>query len=382
VRLAGQIKIGRVKDEQIPRLENIFRREPETKSKFKELLQPLLSNPHTFETKIVQSDGQLLALVVYGRNTQDELEVPVFRLVPDSLSATLARFLVLRLVLDSSSEQRLLTRIIDPLLSEELMDALQEHSFVLTDNHWIKANLSVVDTTTEWVSKLTVCSQQLPQATQYFQELAKIIEETHTTPENTQRLLNVEKSLWPAKISDIDMPAFMVPIRADWAMQLFDFNIASQDLFGGEPSLLLNVENVYYRACHPSPQNLSAPARILWYVSKGTGSYQGGMSIRACSYLDEIIIDKPKVIFSRFRRLGVYQWQDVFKVAKGNLDQEIMAFRFSRTEVFRNPLGKHELENLWLVETGQTFHPPQNPMFIFNPLFFHLYKIGTQTSSK
>jgi GNAT superfamily N-acetyltransferase len=378
-RLAGQIKIGRVKDEQISQVEHTFLLKQEKKSKFKEVLQPFLSNPRTFETKIVQSNGQLLALVIYGRNTQDELEIPIFRLVPNSLSATLARFLVLRIVLDSSLEQRVLTRITQPLLSEELMDALQEHGFILTDNCWIKANISIVDTTTVLASKLTIFSQRLLQAKQYFQELAKIIEEPPATTGNTQRLLNVEKSLWPAKISDIDMPAFMVPIRADWAMQLFDFNIASQDLFGGEPSLLLNVENVYYRACHPSPRNLTAPARILWYVSRGTGNYQGGMSIRACSYLDEIIVDKPKTIFSRFRRLGVYQWPDIFKVANENLDQEIMAFRFSRTEVFNNPLGKDELASIWLAETGQTFHPPQNPRFISNSLFFRLYKMGTQT---
>jgi hypothetical protein len=172
----------------------------------------------------------------------------------------------------------------------------------------------------------------------------------------------------------------MVPIWTDWAMQLFDFNIASQDLFGGEPSLLLNVENVYYRAASPSPKNLAAPARILWYVSKGKDHYQGGMSIRACSYLDEIVIDKPKPIFSRFRRLGVYQWPDVFQVAKENLDQEIMAFRFSHTEVFNNPIGKNELASLWQAETGDNFHI-QMPIFIANQLFFRLYKMGTQTLS-
>ncbi len=36
----------------------------------------------------------------------------------------------------------------------------------------------------------------------------------------------------PAKITDADIPAFIVPVRAEWAMSLFDSEIASQDLFG------------------------------------------------------------------------------------------------------------------------------------------------------
>jgi len=187
--------------------------------------------------------------------------------------------------------------------------------------------------------------------------------------------LQVERSLWPAKLTDIDIPAFVIPIRPEWAMHLFDPYIASQDLFGGEPSLIFNVENVYYRASRP--EVLSAPARILWYVSSGRGKYQGTMSIRASSYLDEVVVDKPKALFSQFRRLGIYRWEDVFNVAKRQVGQDIMAFRFSNTEVFSTPISRDDLREIWREETGGTFHI-QTPISIPRQRFFRLYKIGVK----
>jgi hypothetical protein len=101
------------------------------------------------------------------------------------------------------------------------------------------------------------------------------------------------------------------------------------------------------------------------------------MSIRACSYLDEVVIDKPKALFSRFRRLGIYQWEDVFKVAKERLNQEIMTFRFSNTEVFSAPIHKDDLQKIWKEETGGSFHI-QGPISIPSQRFFRLYKMGVQ----
>ena len=77
-------------------------------------------------------------------------------------------------------------------------------------------------------------------------------------------MLDLEKGLWPLKIRELNIPTFIVPIRPEWAMHLFDEDIAKQDLFGGEPSLILNAENIYYRAS--VPKVLTAPGRILWYV--------------------------------------------------------------------------------------------------------------------
>lgn len=373
-RLAGsQIKIERVHPGQTSFLEDAFRApREETKVGFQQKLHLCLSDPRTFETDIVQSAERPLALIVHGRQNQQELEIPIFRVVRDPLSATLARYLVLRSILVSSGEERVLTKITDSYLSNDVADALREMGFVFTGDLWIKASLPVVETVEGVVSRLSSLSIDFPQVSQYFQQIADTLTMAYSVS-NVQTMLQIERALWPAKLTDIDMPTFVVPIRPEWAMHLFDLHIASQDLFGGEPSLIFNVENVYYRSSRPKV--LVAPARILWYVSRGKGKYQGTMAIRASSYLDEVVIGAPKPLFSQFRRLGVYRWKDVFSVARGKTDQKVMAFRFSNTEIFSNPISRDELQEIWREEAGGRFHI-QAPIAVPKERFFRIYKPG------
>jgi hypothetical protein len=137
--------------------------------------------------------------------------------------------------------------------------------------------------------------------------------------------------------------------------------------------LIFRLENAYYRSSRP--RILEAPARILWYVSEGSGNYQGVKSIKASSYLDEIVIDKPKNLYSRFRRLGVFTWEDVYNVAEHDIDQDVMAFRFSKTELFENPIDLSNLRQIWIEDTGAQFNPVTARQ-ISPELFFRLYRIG------
>jgi len=376
-RLAGsQIKIERVHSGQISFLVETFcASQGETQAEFRQQLHRCLADPYAHEADVVRSAGNPLAFIIHRLQNQRELEIPVFRVVRGTLSATLARHLVLRSVLVSCREDRVLTKITDPYLSDDVIDALQEIGFFFADGYWMKANLLVIETAQELVSRLASLSTDFPQASQYFDQMADTLRSAQLSGV-PQSMLQIERYLWPAKLTDLDIPAFVIPIRPEWAMHLFDPHIARQDLFGAEPSLIFNSENVYYRASRP--EVLSSPARVLWYVSKGRGVYQGTMSIRACSYVDEVVIDKPKILFSRFRRMGVYQWEDVLKVAKRSLGREIMAFRFSNTEVFSSPIEIDDLQRIWGEKTGGQFHI-QSPIAIPKQRFFRLYKMGMRT---
>ncbi len=376
IRLAGShIKVERVQPEQISLLEEIFLApQGERKGQFRQLLHTNLADPQACEADVIRNESHPLALIVYDRRSSRSLEIPVFRILKESLSATLARHLVLHTITMASEEKRDLIKVLDSYLPADVVGALREFEFVFVEDEcaWIKANLAVVETAEELSAKLRWSYNEYPEAKDYFQSIADILE-TACSNKNFQTILHIERLLWPAKITNVNVPAFIVPIKPKWAMNLFDTGLAKQNLFGGNLSLIFNVENVYYRTKHP--KILSAPARILWYVSQGRGNYQGAMSIRACSYLDEVVIDKPKTLFPRFRRLGVYKWQDVFEVAKEDLDQEIMAFRFSYTEVFKKPVSRNDLQKVWQKETGRNFHI-QSPLAISSQRFFQFYKKG------
>lgn len=373
-RLAGSsIKIQRIHSQQGQLLEDHFRGESETKKGFRQRLQPYLTDPHTFETNTILREEQLLALVVYSRQDNDTLEIPLLRIVPDFLSPTLARHLILRAVLVSTREKRRLTQITDTFVSDSTIDALQEVGFVLTEQAWIKANLRIVEEAEKLRDTLISLGEEFIQTGSHFQQLLNALDIAQSE-NNVQALLQVERLLWPTKITDIDIPAYIVPIWPEWAMHMFDLNIAKQTLFGADPSLMFNMENVYYRASQPK---LEAPARILWYISQRRGDFQGTMSIRACSYLDEVIVGKPKELFSRFKRLGIYSWEDVYRVAKWDTSRDIMAFRFSNTELFDNPIHRDELQEIWTKEKARNFNI-QGPIRISNDVFLRLYKSGTQ----
>jgi GNAT superfamily N-acetyltransferase len=131
------------------------------------------------------------------------------------------------------------------------------------------------------------------------------------------------------------LPCFLVPIKPSFAMGLIDRNQSASDLFGGDPTVLLRWENVYYRSKNRHHM-LKSPGRILWYVSSPV------KEIVAISHLDEVSLGLPKELFKRYRKFGILEWRDVFELCNKDVHREIMALKFSQTFCFRNriPLSK------------------------------------------
>jgi hypothetical protein len=103
------------------------------------------------------------------------------------------------------------------------------------------------------------------------------------------------------------------------------------------------------------------------------------MHIRACSRLEEVFVDKPKKLFGQFRRLGVYEWRHVYAVAKKDVNEDIMALRFSDTELLTSPIKWEDLQAV-LKRAGcpsQLMSPHRIP----NSVFAELYALGTQRNA-
>ncbi len=371
-RLAGsQLRIERVHSQQSEKLiEKFLCDQEETKGAFRKTIQLTLGNASTIETfMVMDAQGVEHGLISYSRQLDGEIIVPIFRVGKAKICQYVAKYLVNNVVLTASSEKRNLIKVIDAHLPATVIFALQDNGFIKIKDGWFKATLSKVLPSYEIVKQLS--SHNWPDyARSPLNNFALNIPETPSK----STLLEIEKNLWPLKIEDLDLPCFIVPIRPEWAMHLFDVDIASQDLFGGEPALILNAENVYYRKS--SPKVLSAPGRVLWYVSQGKKRYQGSMFIKACSYLDDVEIGKPKQLFSKYKKLGIYKWLDVYNgVANKDLDKDIMAFKFSRTEIFKHPIHLSYLQFIWKSD-GKNFNNAVSPLLINNDRFLQLYSLG------
>lgn len=187
-------------------------------------------------------------------------------------------------------------------------------------------------------------------------------------------VFSLEKALWPLKITSSDIPCYIVPIRAEYAVQLFDENLANDhlSLFSNtktEPAL--SIENVYFKSKRHSVP--CGPARILWYVSQS--EYMQTGAIRACSHLDAVETDTKKTLFKKYHRLGVLDWPELLAV--GGKSDLITAYSFSYTELFDHPIPLAQVRN-FIANPAETF---QSYSKIDEPAFMQIYTAGVYGGS-
>lgn len=376
-RLSGSgFKIARIQTGEYEHIVSLIR-EPTAagKNEVATKLRRALSRPVDNECFLVKNHGdESLAVYCMDYSATEKVDVSVLRLLAkNSLSNTLARGLLDAIVNEARRRNVDIITVSVENLQSDFVEALREASFLGTKPP-IKLCIPVVDTCNGIAQRIHQMAAEHADVKEVATDIATALE--HLDGELSPfQVVETEKLLWPAKIIDERVSNFIVPIRAKWAQELFDTDLARQTLFGAHrPELIFNTENVFYRAARP--RVMKAPARVLWYVSRD-GKYQGAQSVRACSYVDEVLIGKPKELFRQFRRLGVYRWEDVFELTEQNLDGELMAFRFSRTELFHRPVDWHTLQQV-LRRTKGRGSQIQSPESISSQTFLELYRLGTQ----
>lgn len=376
-RLTGtQFKSKLVQQNEIESLADNFQNssKSENKASFNKLLRRHLSDPTSSRCYLYYSyDNAPLALIVYSRTTQHELEMPVFRVRKGPLSSTITRHLIICAKMLSAKESRMVTAFTDEYLSDETISVLEKESFSMSASGWRKLNLRQVGTSSEIATNLKALHGAYGAEYEFCASLAKLIDTVPDDDDKAIKLLEIERHIWPAKLLDAGVPCFIVPIKPEWALQLFDADIGNQDLLGAS-ELVFNRELVYYRSKRPGV--LKAPGRILWYVSSNSG-YEGTGQIRACSYVDDVTIGKPKDLYKKYRRLGIYQWKNVIETAKDNLDQEIMAITFSDTHLLEHPLDWKVFQKVLTSHSVKT--NLQSPVKIGTDVFNELYLGSVET---
>lgn len=176
-----------------------------------------------------------------------------------------------------------------------------------------------------------------------------------------------ERRLWPARILGHGIRTFVVPIRPGWARELFDSRLAAQTLLPPRSELMLNTENVYYRSV-AFANGLGGRSRILWYV---TASHSVGdlPAIRAVSLCDEVVTGPARDLFKVYRRLGVYDWDHVYSLAKSDASTQIMAVRFGMTLELPRPVGLRRLREAYASSHSRPMPSLQSPFPVDESLF-------------
>ena len=184
---------------------------------------------------------------------------------------------------------------------------------------------------------------------------------------NSKACTDLEEVCSPLSVMDADQRFVLVPIKPGYAISLVDNPGSAKDMFGGRVDMLLRWKNVYYRR-KTHHRKLEAPARILWYVSGGP------RKVVAVSRLDDVVCDKPKVLFKRFKRLGILDWKNIFDMCRRDVSTELMALLFSHTFPFRKPVSLATLRKI--LENGRGTLSLQSPLMLTANEFAEIYRRG------
>lgn len=338
------------------------------KSTFQKNMRKWMADASNTHLQLVKSKENVVSLVVYTVDGTKEYISNIFinsRAIKPSLHNTFIKRLAVKLLEDAKTKQISFISIDKKGIDSSIVQPLRECLYC--DNGEIMYR---------FIYRTVLNPEQLASETRRIedQRLNRLID-IYLNTEISQdvrlkKALEIEKRLWPLKIIDDEIPCFIVPIQPHYAKELFDEALSNinYSLFSNvkmEPAL--SVENVYYKKKRKHINKY--PARILWYVSSGPEF--GTKMIRACSYLDSVEIDTVSNLYKQYRRLGVLNWDDMLRI--GTPDQEIVAYRFSYTELLKSPVPLRNVRDI--LNANVTF---QSYKEITSPEFFKIYIKGNE----
>jgi ribosomal protein S18 acetylase RimI-like enzyme len=335
-------------------------------------LQNYRNTKKDFCNYILTYENEPHILIVYNISQKEQLETPLLRVIKETnLTTTLLNFVVNELLEVATEKNCPFLKITDPHLREPEKIILARQYF--TENQqgfeWVKSCYRDTLNSHEVVKYLDQASKDHPEYSRAARFLSSWL--------NSQEVLNdslycmdIERLLWPLKIENSHIPNFIIPIKPEYAKELFDKNLAMETLFGIQRTdLFLGLDRVYYKSPRSNAGLKKAPARILWYVSKSKDSGHSSLSaIRACSQIDDVIIDTPEEVYKKFQHLGYYNLKQIQSCS--NSDQ-VMAIKFSHTELFTNPIDQTIIK-----QCLESSAPMQSMRQISQEEFITLYRLG------
>ena len=353
--LGSNVTIRLMQASDIDKIVDYMRHSQESKRALRSKLQRLVASPKSCELRVIESEGISHAIIATEESNESArlIDIPLLRTSRDRSSSTYARQLVRQAVKQAAADQFDVIQASDPHLSHEAISALSDHGFIELLNGWTKINIHGICTGAEAAGTLlSIANAANAEEHEGFEEWAKLLSDIDTM--NPAQCTEQETYLWPMKIRGAVIPNYIVPIQPAWAAELFDDRLQQSSLLNRRTDLATNTEAAYYKSARGL--KLQAPARILWYVS--TDKRPGeSMRIRACSQLEEVVIGPAKAVYRRFKRLGVYEWRHVIKTAKNDPDGDVMALRFTRTELLPNCIQFNRIQELLQDRNNQLISP-------------------------
>lgn len=331
---------------------NSFLNHGERQGKFREKLNSFLATPNRYECQLLQSGNEVVAIRVFSSDSDKILTVPLARsrLARSADQLLFRRFLIADTVSKAISQNLDMVQLDSLGISPSLVKDILEMKFTKCNGNFVRFCFSRCLDRAEVLSAI---AELCPESIDNYRNMSNPELEQHCSP------LSLAS----------DQNHFLIPIRPGYAMSLLGTRLSSDDLLGGEPSVLLRWDNVYYQEKNRHKM-LAPPGRILWYVSRTQ------KRIVAISHLDEVEIGTPKKLFKKFKKYGILGWDDICnKMCKGDTSKEIMALKFSHTFLFREPISLNDMRTVYEEDGLRLWlqSPSKIPVATFRKLFHRGY---------
>jgi hypothetical protein len=292
-----------------------------------------LAERRPLSTRRLFSDPQGRPVALLGMSMEHSaLEVSIFRQEPSALQFSLATQIVSQLRAAAGERGLSVVRVVDPYMDPTTYEALLGDGFRRTSSGAVALTIHELIEMADLPRAVSLADPLLD--SEESQALGPIFELAAqvSRASSPHVFASIEQQLRPLTIFDAPLPAWLIPIKPQFATQLFGY---PRELFPRSDSLGISREHVYYRGGRSGEV---APGRIFWYVS---GAQHG--EVVAQSELAEVDDGPPVELWRSHRRLGVYTREQVLESA---VRGQVRGLRFVNTELFPTSVSLSRLKRL------------------------------------
>ena len=320
----------------------------EALGRLKTTVGTLLVDPNLHELEVLWSGDEPIALRCLTYDAQNALKISLGRVATSHKGSLVGQFLISDAIYRAMLQDREMVKFEASSIPVSLIQGISEMGFTRCGDEFIRFCFVRDLDRSDAISEITNLA---PQVATNFHSMSN---------------LELERACSPL-IFEVDQNYFLIPIRPGYALNLFDRQQSSQDMFGGNLNVLLRWSNVYYRAA-THHKMLKAPGRILWYESGNRKEVVG------VSHLDKVVINTPKELFQRFKKHGTLEWKDLYEMCGRDIAQKLMVLQFSHTFPLKMPVP---LAEVWKAfDENGIGRSLQSPRGISFDTFKRIFQLG------
>ena len=320
----------------------------EALGRLKTTVGTLLVDPNLHELEVLWSGDEPIALRCLTYDAQNALKISLGRVATSHKGSLVGQFLISDAIYRAMLQDREMVKFEASSIPVSLIQGISEMGFTRCGDEFIRFCFVRDLDRSDAISEITNLA---PQVATNFHSMSN---------------LELERACSPL-IFEVDQNYFLIPIRPGYALNLFDRQQSSQDMFGGNLNVLLCWSNVYYRAA-THHKMLKASGRILWYESGNRKEVVG------VSHLDKVVINTPKELFQRFKKHGTLEWKDLYEMCGRDIAQKLMVLQFSHTFPLKMPVP---LAEVWKAfDENGIGRSLQSPRGISFDTFKRIFQLG------